>query len=76
MIVNNRYVVTAANCVVEEVEKKERTLISFCLGLGEQGGEKICANPPVDVALEERIPHPGWLGQTLSSLTDCRCQNL
>ncbi|KAL1397140.1 hypothetical protein pipiens_009986 [Culex pipiens pipiens] len=25
---------------------------------GRQDGEKICADPPVDVLLEEKIPHP------------------
>lgn len=26
----------------------------------EQGGEKICTDPPVDVELEEKIPHPEY----------------
>ncbi|XP_039443000.1 CLIP domain-containing serine protease B9-like isoform X2 [Culex pipiens pallens] len=76
-LVNNRYVVTAAHCVVGEVEKKEGTLISVRLGeydttteidCIEQDGEKICADPPVDVALEEKIPHPEY--DELSKVND------
>ncbi|XP_055612826.1 CLIP domain-containing serine protease B9 isoform X2 [Uranotaenia lowii] len=65
-LINIRYVVTAAHCVVGEVEKKEGNLISVRLGeydttteidCIEQDGEKICADPPQNIPIEEKRAH-------------------
>lgn len=68
-LINSRYVLTAAHCVVGEVEQKEGTLISVRLGeydtstdidCIEQDSEKICADPPMDVPVEEKVAHPEY----------------
>lgn len=65
-LINNRYVLTAAHCVVGEVEKKEGTLVSVRLGEYDTtkdidcivlDGEEICADPPIDVPVEEKVAH-------------------
>lgn len=76
-LINNRYVATAAHCVVGEVEKKEGNLISIRLGeydtttdidCIELDEERICADPPIDVPVEEKLPHPDY--NELSKLND------
>ncbi|XP_058453501.1 CLIP domain-containing serine protease B9-like isoform X1 [Malaya genurostris] len=76
-LINNRYVLTAAHCVVGEVERKEGNLVSVRLGeydtttdvdCIEQDGERICADPPIDVPVEEKLPHPEY--SELTKLND------
>uniref|UniRef100_A0A1W7R8M0 CLIP domain-containing serine protease n=2 Tax=Aedes albopictus TaxID=7160 RepID=A0A1W7R8M0_AEDAL len=68
-LINNRYVLSAAHCVVGEVEKKEGNLVSVRLGEYDTttdidcitlDGEQICADPPIDVPVEEKVAHPEY----------------
>lgn len=68
-LINNRYVLTAAHCVVGEVEKKEGNLVSVRLGEYDTtteidcimlDDEQICADPPIDAPVEQKIPHPEY----------------
>uniref|UniRef100_A0A182LWY5 CLIP domain-containing serine protease n=1 Tax=Anopheles culicifacies TaxID=139723 RepID=A0A182LWY5_9DIPT len=68
-LINKRYVLTAAHCVTGEVERKEGTLVAVRLGeyntntdidcvIEEQ--EEICADPPIDVAVESSLVYPEY----------------
>lgn len=68
-LINNRYVVTAAHCVVGEVQKKEGELVGVRLGEYDTttdidcitlDDEQICADPPIDVPVEEKTTHPEY----------------
>lgn len=68
-LINNRYVLSAAHCVVGEVEKKEGNLVGVRLGEYDTtteidcitlDGEQICADPPIDVPVEEKLAHPEY----------------
>lgn len=68
-LINNRYVVTAAHCVVGEVQKKEGELVAVRLGEYDTttdidcimlDDEQICADPPIDVPVEEKTTHPEY----------------
>ncbi|XP_055525728.1 CLIP domain-containing serine protease B9-like isoform X2 [Wyeomyia smithii] len=68
-LINSRYVITAAHCVIGEVQHKEGELVSVRLGeydttteidCIEQDNERICADPPLDVPIEEKLPHPEY----------------
>lgn len=75
-LINNRYVLTAAHCVVGEVEKKEGNLVSIRLGEYDTtkdidcivlDGEEICADPPVDVPVEEKVAHPEYSEKSMQN---------
>ncbi|XP_050071964.1 CLIP domain-containing serine protease B9-like [Anopheles maculipalpis] len=68
-LINQRYVLTAAHCVVGEVERKEGTLVAVRLGeyntntdidCVTEDQEQICADPPIDAAVESSIVHPEY----------------
>ncbi|KAJ6640940.1 Serine protease 7 [Pseudolycoriella hygida] len=65
VLINQRYVLTAAHCLVGEIERKIGQLVNVRLGeydlstttdciLGD------CADPVMNVGVEEVIPHPGY----------------
>ncbi|KAF2895591.1 hypothetical protein ILUMI_10586, partial [Ignelater luminosus] len=66
-LINNRYVLTAAHCIVNERTSTGTKLISVRLGeydLTKQRdcsdstpGLENCADPPIDVTIEKQIPH-------------------
>lgn len=75
-LINNRYVVTAAHCVVGEVEKKEGNLVGVRLGEYDTttdidcitlDDEQICADPPIDVPVEEKTTHPEYNEKSMSN---------
>uniref|UniRef100_A0A2C9GLQ9 CLIP domain-containing serine protease n=2 Tax=Anopheles arabiensis TaxID=7173 RepID=A0A2C9GLQ9_ANOAR len=68
-LINRRYVLTAAHCVIGEVERKEGKLVSVRLGeyntkteidCVTEEQEEICADPPIDAGIESVIVHPGY----------------
>ncbi|XP_035773782.1 serine protease 7-like [Anopheles albimanus] len=72
-IINNRYVLTAAHCVIGEVELKEGKLVGVRLGEHntdtvmdceyDQYGQS-CADPPIDIGIEMILPHPQYNEQS------------
>ncbi|XP_058056100.1 uncharacterized protein LOC131207501 [Anopheles bellator] len=68
-LINGRYVLTAAHCVIGEIERKEGKLVGVRLGeyntntdvdCVQEEGEQICADPPINVGVETIIPHPQY----------------
>ncbi|EAT45085.1 AAEL003610-PA [Aedes aegypti] len=68
-LVNNRYVLSAAHCVVGEAVKRVGNLVSVRLGEYDttteidcitKDGELICADSPIDVPVEEKLAHPEY----------------
>ncbi|XP_049530778.1 CLIP domain-containing serine protease B9-like [Anopheles darlingi] len=68
-LINKRYVLTAAHCVIGEVERKEGKLVGVRLGeyntdseidCVQEEDEQICADPPIDTGIEKVLPHPQY----------------
>lgn len=68
-LINQRYVITAAHCVIGEVERKEGKLVGVRLGeyntnteidCVQEDQEQICADPPIDAGIESTLPHPQY----------------
>jgi len=68
-LISPRYVLTAAHCVTGKILTKVGTLVTVRLGewntdtdedCVQQYGYEMCSDPPVDVGVEEAIPHPDY----------------
>ncbi|XP_066996926.1 phenoloxidase-activating enzyme 1 isoform X2 [Anabrus simplex] len=68
VLINRRYVLTASHCINGDL--RGNTLVSVRLGeydtttdidcVEELTGDMTCAPPPVDVEIEQQIPHPEY----------------
>lgn len=73
-LISNRYVVTASHCVNGRDIPASWNLFSVRLGEWDltaekdctfvENREKDCSDPPIDVAIEEKIPHPKYNPQS------------
>ncbi|RVE52975.1 hypothetical protein evm_002452 [Chilo suppressalis] len=65
VLINHRYVLTAAHCVTGAVETEVGQLVSVRLGEYDTQSEidcsdGVCAEPPQEIAVHRSFPHPGY----------------
>lgn len=65
VLVNRRYVLTAAHCITGAIETQVGTLYSVRLGEYDTQKEvdcvqNVCADPPQEILVQSAYPHPGY----------------
>jgi len=76
VLINQRYVLTAAHCLVGEIERKIGQLVNVRLGeydittTTDCTGTGICADPVLNIGVEETIPHPSFNDKNANKSND------
>lgn len=75
VLINRRYVLTAAHCITGSVEKEVGTLITVRLGEYDTQSEvdcldNTCADRPQEIPVASSYPHPGYMDKSKNRRDD------
>ncbi|CAG9785716.1 unnamed protein product [Diatraea saccharalis] len=75
VLINHRYVLTAAHCITGAVETEVGTLVTVRLGEYDTQSEidcsdGVCADPPQEIAVHRTFPHQGYADRNKNKKDD------
>lgn len=75
VLINHRYVLTAAHCLTGAIEKDVGTLASVRLGEYDTQNDvdcidNVCADPPQEIPVQQTFPHSGYIDRNKNRKDD------